>query len=228
MGKKIFISYKYADNQVEHLGDDDNTTTVRDYVTDFEKRIDSSDHIYKGEHDEEDLSHLEDDTIWEKLKDKIYDSTVTVVFISPGMRDTSKRDRDQWIPWEISYSLKETSRKNKNGDSITSKSNAMLAVVLPDKEGKYSYYLDANNCCTAGCITHYTGKLFSILKNNKFNYTKKKKYDCDKDKDVWQGACSYIEAVKWCDFKNNINFYIDKAIARQANINDYDIQKDVE
>ena len=68
MGKKIFVSYKYADDQVEHLGCDDSTTTVRDYVTDFENRIDSSNHIYKGEHDEEDLSQLEDDTIWEKLK----------------------------------------------------------------------------------------------------------------------------------------------------------------
>jgi hypothetical protein len=228
MGKKIFVSYKYADDQVEHLGDDDSTTTVRDYVTALEDSIDSSDHIYKGEHDDEDLSQLEDDTIWEKLKDKIYDSTVTVVFISPGMRDTSKKDRDQWIPWEISYSLKETSRKNKNGDPITSKSNAMLAVVLPDTEGKYSYYLNENNCCAVRCITHYTGKLFSILKNNKFNYTKKKKYACDKDKEIWQGTCSYIEAVKWCDFKKNINFYIDKAIDRQANIDDYDIQKDVE
>lgn len=228
MGKKIFVSYKYADDQVEHLGNDDSTTTVRDYVTALEDSIDSSDHIYKGEHDDEDLSQLEDDTIWEKLKDKIYDSTVTVVFISPGMRDTSKKDRDQWIPWEISYSLKETSRKNKNGDPITSKSNAMLAVVLPDTEGKYSYYLNENNCCTVRCITHYTGKLFSILKNNKFNYTKKKKYACDKDKEIWQGTCSYIEAVKWCDFKKNINFYIDKAIDRQANIDDYDIPKDVE
>lgn len=228
MGKKIFVSYKYADDQVEHLGDDDSTTTVRDYVTALEDSIDSSDHIYKGEHDDEDLSQLEDDTIWEKLKDKIYDSTVTVVFISPGMRDTSKKDRDQWIPWEISYSLKETSRKNKNGDPITSKSNAMLAVVLPDTEGKYSYYLNENNCCAVRCITHYTGKLFSILKNNKFNYTKKKKYACDKDKEIWQGTCSYIEAVKWCDFKKNINFYIDKAIDRQDNIDDYDIQKDVE
>ena len=228
MGKKIFVSYKYADDQVEHLGNDDSTATVRDYVTALEDSIDSSDHIYKGEHDDEDLSQLEDDTIWEKLKDKIYDSTVTVVFISPGMRDTSKKDRDQWIPWEISYSLKETSRKNKNGDPITSKSNAMLAVVLPDTEGKYSYYLNENNCCTVRCITHYTGKLFSILKNNKFNYTKKKKYACDKDKEIWQGTCSYIEAVKWCDFKKNINFYIDKAIDRQANIDDYDIPKDVE
>lgn len=244
MGKKIFVSYKYADDRVEHLGSNDSTTTVRDYVTDFENRIDSSDHIYKGEHDDEDLSQLEDDTIWEKLKYKIYDSTVTVVFISPGMKEDSK-DRDQWIPWEISYSLKETSRKketskketsreketsseNKNGNAVTSKSNAMLAVVLPDKEGKYSYYLEEHGCCNAKCTTHHTGKLFSILKNNKFNYKKKKKYNCEQDKEIWQGTCSYIEAVKWCDFINDIDFYINKAIDRQDNIDDYDIQKDVE
>ena len=232
MGKKIFVSYKYADDQVEHFGYDDSTTTVRDYVTDFENRIDSSNHIYKGEHDEEDLSQLEDDTIWEKLKDKIYDSTVTVVFISPGMKENSK-DRNQWIPWEISYSLKETSRKtkkkkNKNGKAVTSKSNAMLAVVLPDKGGKYSYYLEEHDCCNAKCITHHTGKLFTILKNNKFNYKKKKKYNCEQDKEIWQGTCSYIEAVKWCDFINDIDFYINKAIDRQADIDDYDIHKDVE
>lgn len=227
MGKKIFVSYKYADDQVEHLGCEDSTTTVRDYVTDLENRIDSSDHIYKGEHDDEDLSQLEDDTIWEKLKDKIYDSTVTVVFISPGMKENSK-DRDQWIPWEISYSLKETSRKNKNGDAVTSKSNAMLAVVLPDKEGEYSYYLEELDCCNAKCIIHHTGKLFSILKNNKFNYKKKKKYNCEQNKEIWQGTCSYIEAVKWCDFIENIDYYIDKAIDRQKDIDDYDIQKEVE
>lgn len=227
LGKKIFVSYKYADDQVKHLGSDDSTTTVRDYVTDLEGRIDSSNHIYKGEHDDEDLSQLEDDTIWEKLKDKIYDSTVTLVFISPGMKENSK-DRNQWIPWEISYSLKETSRKNKNGDAVTSKSNAMLAIVLPDKEGEYSYYLEEHNCCNSKCITHHTEKLFSILKNNKFNYKKKKKYNCEKDKEIWQGPCSYIEAVKWCDFINDIDSYINKAIDRQDNIDDYDIQKNVE
>ena len=50
------------------------------------------------------------------------------------MRETWKKDRDQWIPWEVSYSLKETSRKNKNGDSVTSHSNAMLAVVIRMKK----------------------------------------------------------------------------------------------
>ena len=134
MGKKIFVSYKFADDRVENLSSDQNST-VRDYIDMFEEQVDSSDDIYKGESNDEDLSNLSDDTIWEKLKERIYDSSVTIVFISPGMKENNKLDRDQWIPWEVSYSLKETSRKNKKGGSVTSHSNAMLAVVLPDENG---------------------------------------------------------------------------------------------
>lgn len=162
MGKKIFVSYKYGDDQVENLSYYENST-VRDYVTKFEDILDSSDNIYKGESDGEDLSVLSDDTIWEKLKDRIYDSSVTVVFISPGMKENWKLERDQWIPWEVSYSLKEVSRKNKNGQAVTSRSNAMLAVVLPDSNDSYSYYLESKNCCGSGCTTHHTDKLFSII-----------------------------------------------------------------
>lgn len=107
-------------------------STVRDYVTKFEEILDPSDNIYKGESEGEDLSSLSEETIWKKLKDRIYDSSVTVVFISPEMKESWKAEKDQWIPWEISYSLKEVSRKNKNGDAVTSRSNAMVAVVLPD------------------------------------------------------------------------------------------------
>ena len=42
------------------------------------------------------------------------------------MKESLKKERDQWIPWEVSYSLKEVSRKNKNGYAVTSKTNAML------------------------------------------------------------------------------------------------------
>lgn len=141
MGRKIFVSYKYADNRVQNLRNAINST-VRDYVDEFISKVNSTDDIYKGEHDGEDLSNLDDNTIWEKLKDKIYDSSITILFISPGMKESCKEDRDQWIPWEISYSLKETSRRDKNGNSVTSHTNAMVAVVLPDENGSYSYYLE--------------------------------------------------------------------------------------
>lgn len=53
MGRKIFISYKYADSDVYHItGEEWETNTVRDYVDEIEKNVDSSDHIYKGESEE--------------------------------------------------------------------------------------------------------------------------------------------------------------------------------
>lgn len=226
MGRKIFVSYKYADDQVENLPSQVNST-VRDYVTLFEDLIDSSDHIYKGESDGEDLSIWDDDTIWQKLRDRIYDSSITIVFISPGMRESRKKDRDQWIPWEISYSLKETSRKNKNGDSITSKTNAMIAVVLPDITGSYSYYLESKTCCNNHCTMHHTEKLFQILKENKFNRKSASHIICSNGKKIWDCDCSYIAAVKWNVFKNNYDEYISSAYERQKNIDDYDIVKTI-
>jgi hypothetical protein len=226
-GKKIFVSYKYADDQVENLNSDENST-VRDYVDEFEKKMDSSDDIYKGENDGEDLSELEDDTIWEELKDRIYDSSVTIVFISPGMKESEKKDRDQWIPWEVSYSLKETSRKNKNGDPVTSHTNAMLAVVLPDEDGSYDYYLERKTCCADGCTTHHTDKLFEILKKNKFNRIKNgSKKICESSSIIWTGTCSYIEAVKWSAFIKDYHKYVDKAVERQDKLDEYNIRKEV-
>ena len=46
MGKKIFVSYKYADNHVKNLSVSEDST-VRDYVTKFEEILDPSDNIYK-------------------------------------------------------------------------------------------------------------------------------------------------------------------------------------
>lgn len=67
MGKKIFVSYKFADNQVENLSIYENST-VRDYVTKFEEILDPSDNIYKGESDGEDLSNLSEATNLGKIK----------------------------------------------------------------------------------------------------------------------------------------------------------------
>lgn len=228
MGHKIFVSYKYKDDDVYNLNYFENST-VRNYVDKFEEKLDNTNHIYKGEENDEDLSAYTDDTIWEKLKDRIYDSTLTVVFISPNMKVNNKKDRDQWIPWEISYSLKETSRKTENGDIRTSKTNAMIAVVLPDSNNSYAYYLEDRNCCSSFCKTHHTDKLFKILRENKFNLKNATKMDCSNisDEKIWVGDCSYIKAVRWNDFIDNIDFYINEAYDRLDNIENYNISKEV-
>nr|WP_302703376.1 TIR domain-containing protein [uncultured Clostridium sp.] len=141
MGRKIFVSYKYWDSDVYVVP---NITVgvpkVRDYVSWLEKKFtERSDHIYKGEHDDEDLSFKSEDYIWSSLKDKIYDSSITIVLISPNMKEKYKWERSQWIPWEISHSLRETTRSN-----FKRHSNAVLAVILPDKYNNYDYYDSLN------------------------------------------------------------------------------------
>lgn len=135
MARKVFVSYKYADNDVYPLDGSFYGTTVRTYVDKFERRVENNGVcIYKGEKDGDDLSYLTEDTIWSKLKERIYDSSVTIVFISPNMRETYKPDKEQWIPWEIAFSLREQRRSD-----YTSRSNALLFVVLPDRNGGYRY-----------------------------------------------------------------------------------------
>lgn len=229
MGHKIFVSYKYADSDVKQLTNSWYHDTVRTYVDKLEEYISEvSEHIYKGETDGEDLSGLSDDTIWGKLKDRIYDSTLTIVMISKGMRQTYLPDREQWIPWEISYSLKEVSRKNISGNMVTSSSNALLAIILPDTYGSYEYFTFRKTCCSNPCRSYKTNFLFEIMRKNMFNIKRPNKKDCNDGSTVYYGDSSYMTTVKWEDFIKNPESYIDKAYDIQSKIEQYDVCKELD
>jgi hypothetical protein len=67
MGRKVFVSYKYSDCQVEDLNLFEEiitpggqelqkiTTTARHYVDRIAGLLKEEDHIYKGEYDDEDI-----------------------------------------------------------------------------------------------------------------------------------------------------------------------------
>ena len=227
MGHKIFVSYKYYDYNVKKITNIPwKKDTARDYVDQLQLYFENTDDIYKGEYDGEDLSHLEDDAIWEKLKNRIYDTTLTIVLISPNMKN-NQSEREQWIPWEISYSLKEVSRKNKSGNLVTSSSNAILAIVLPDYYGSYTYFVKNNSCCSSSCRTLKTNILFTILKKNMFNIKKPTISHCNNDEEIYHGESSYIYSVKWDDFVNNPKDYIEKAYHIQNSIEKYDVYKEI-
>lgn len=233
MGYKIFVSYKYKDNSVYPLSSSrsgfpfpyGNPTTVRDYVDKLETYFDHTSNIYKGESDNEDLSNYSDDAIWEKLKDRIFDSSVTIVMISPGMREPHRSERSQWIPWEISYSLRETTR----GDR-TSHSNAILAVVLPDYLHQYNYFTDPHTYQHPDGQLNEGDPVFPIIrknmKNNRWDHSSNSLFKGFYS--ISPSDSSYIPSVTWDDFIQRPMAYIECAIKRKENIFRYNICTDVE
>lgn len=212
MARKIFVSYKYSDSYVQDLNIYEDSflgklkikTKARHYVDELSNLLDDDDHIYKGENDDESMEDLTDSSIRSKLGDKIFDSSVTIVLVSKGMKEALIPERDQWIPWEISYSLKNQTRLGK-----TSKTNGVLAVVLPDELGSYDYYITRDSECN--CRTLNTSFLFQIIRDNIFNVKAPKRRICNR---IWvyNGKSSYIQSVKWGDFISNPTMFIDKSI----------------
>lgn len=221
MARKIFVSYKHSDSGVKPLRQF-GITTARDYVDSLE-RLFGDDHIYKGERDNEDLGAFKDETIESHLRDKIFDSSVTIVLISKNMKETGTNENNQWIPWEISYSLREKTREDR-----TSVTNTMLAVVLPDEYGRYEYFVESLGCPHCYGTKWKAEILFSILGKNMFNRSRPKTTICV------NGGCgvlhtggdhSYIHPVKWDHFVADVNGYIDHATRINENIDDYEILK---
>ena len=97
MAHKTFISYKYSESRglrdriIEALGKDAT--------------------YYKGENvDSKDMSDDKRETIKANLSNMMYDTSVTIVILSPNMRES------EWIGWEISYCLKKIKRGKKRSN----------------------------------------------------------------------------------------------------------------
>mgnify|MGYP003289218160 CR=1 FL=1 len=233
MGYKIFVSYKHEDDSVYPLQNSlslyslFNKSTARDYVDKLESYFDYTNNIYKGERNGEDLSNFKDETIASHLRDKIYDSSVTIVLISPNMREP-KSENDQWIPWEIAYSL-----RNKTRGDRTSHPNAILAVILPDRNYQYEYFRQPFS------YQRYDGQwcsgrdtVFSIIRNNMNNRNDNWIYGNSffLGKGIYPISTnneSYIPSVTWDDFIKQPMRYIEIAINRKDNIYNYNIYKEI-
>lgn len=225
---KVFISYKYMDTNVfpfDYLRPVDinglNFITPRSYLNKLEEILDDY-AMAKWEPDGEDLSDFTDETIASKLRDMIYDSSITIVLISKGMNDGSW-ERNQWIPWEVSYSLKEMTRHGR-----TSKSNGMVAVVLPDEYGSYDYCIEKNPCCNT--LKFSDSFCFQIIGKNFFNKKNAEKFICPDCGGVhYRGFDNhYFAYAKWEDFIKTPKEYLVIATSHRDHISDYNICKTVD
>lgn len=192
MSHKTFISYKYSEAKnlrnsiIDALGDD---------------AI-----YYQGETSTSpDLSDTSTENIKKNLTDMMYDTSVTIVIISPNMKNSN------WIDWEIEYSLKNITRNGR-----TSHTNGVVGVIMK-YNGGYSW-LKTTSTKGDGCTSssYDESKVYPIINNNRFNQNPKK-YSCNACKTVDALTGSYIAYVEEETFLSDPQKYIDNAYDKSEN-----------
>lgn len=201
MAHKTFISYKYSDAK-----------GLRDRII---ESLGSDATYYRGEDGySDDLSSLKAETIKGRLKDMLFDTTVTIVIVSPEMLQSN------WIDWEIEYSLREYER---NG--TTSHTNGVVGVVMNDWTGGTGWIkTNHNNADGYSSVSYNESKLFNIINKNRFNQAPKK-YACESCRTVNSLNGSYIALVGQDDFLADPTRYIENAYDKSQKLWNYDLWK---
>lgn len=201
MARKTFISYKYSEAQ-----------GLRDRII---RALGSDATYYRGETSESpDLTDTSTENIKRVLRDMMYDTSVTIVILSPNMKDS------KWIDWEIEYCLKEIPRKNR-----VSHTNGIVGVVMK-VNGGYDWFIRPSINCHGNYVEYYNSSLlYPIIYRNHFNSNPPKRHcnECNTYNWLWG---SYIEYVKEDDFLVDPGKYIENAYQKSENdAAGYDLQK---
>lgn len=192
MAHKTFISYKYSE-----------ATDLRDRI--IEAMGDDAIY-YNGEtSDSPDMSNETNQRIQEYLKECMYPTSVTIVIISPHMKES------HWIDWEIAYCLKKITRQGR-----TSHRNGLVGVIMKVNNSydwfKY-HHTNADGCSVSN---YHTEKVYDIINDNRYNQDPKV-YTCNTCKCVNALTGSYIAFVEEDDFLADIDKYINNAYNKSEN-----------
>ena len=192
MSHKTFISYKWSEAQ-----------KLRDNII---AALGKDATYYKGETSESpDLTDTSTENIKKNLRNMMYDTSVTIVIISPNMK------KSKWIDWEIEYCLKNINRKDR-----TSHTNGVVGIIMKHK-GNYSWFKTTiENADGCNSSSYREELVYDIINNNRFNQNPKK-YSCNICKTVDSLTGSYIAYVEEETFLSNPSKYINNAYDKSEN-----------
>ncbi len=200
MARKTFVSYKYSEAQ-----------DIRDEILDA---LGEDATYYQGEtSDSPDLTDTTTDNIKKNLADMIHGTSVTIVVISPNLKQS------KWIDWEIEYSLKEITRADN-----TSRTNGIVCVIMK-YNGDYRWIVGQNSN-DDGCKprTIDDNMLYKIISGNRYNL-KERKYACERCKTVDILSGSYISLIEEADFLEDPSKYIENAYEKSQEVDTFEISK---
>ena len=194
MARKTFISYKYSDVVAGK------TNNLRDKII---AKLGDDAKFYRGEDGyARDLSSYSATYIKETLKKMIYDTSVTILILSPNMK------LSQWMNWELSYSLYYITRNGR-----PSRANGVVAVVQKQQtygfKSGYEWFKNWNGDWDVS-------KAFEIVRINQNN---KKPYA------PTSFSPNYIDIISEDTFLKDPSKYIEEAYEKSQNIEYYSVYK---
>ncbi|MBQ5557443.1 MAG: TIR domain-containing protein [Aeriscardovia sp.] len=161
---------------------------------------------YQGEtSDSPDLTDTSTENIKKNLRDMMYDTSVTIVILSPHMTNS------KWIDWEIEYCVKNRTRKSR-----TSHTNGVVGVIMKVNGGYSWFEKTGTNCHGTSTVSYEMNKVFDIISSNHFN-SNPEQWHCDKCKTYDRLKDSYISFVEEEEFLDDPQRYINNAYDKSEN-----------
>jgi hypothetical protein len=185
MAHRVFISFKTEDKSYKNYIQ--NNLGVDMIDKSLNEAIDSEDEDY----------------IVRKIReDYLSDSTVTIFLIGAHSSETEGEEEQKYIKRELQASLYNGKSNSRNG---------ILGIVLPHMYDKI--YTGSSYCSKCGgnhtLVSINDG---SVIKEFSCNYYVK---PLPEGKCAWHNEDRYCVLVKWDDFKNNAESYIDLAFDKR-------------
>lgn len=162
---------------------------------------------------------MSEDTIQEYLYDKLKDTSVTIVILTPDAVSYRKNwlgNYDDWLYDELRYSLEDRNNNRTNG---------VVAVYTDNAKDKL--FSESSHSCSQ-CQETQMCKLLkdfdNLVRKNMVNI--KNKYKKNPCANLYDDKYdSYISLVGFEDFKTNYTEYIDNAKEKRDRLHEFDICK---
>lgn len=149
---------------------------------------------------DEPINSDDEDYIMQMIrKNYLSDSSVTIHLIGTRSAESLGWDEQRFIKRELQASIYNGERNTKSG---------VLGVVVPEVYDLI--YRGSYNCNQCGSSHNYVNLKDTTVREFSYNY-----YIPAESKCSWSEDDRYCVLVKWDDFVNNPNYYIDKAFDKR-------------
>ena len=204
MARRVFVSFRFSDGN-----------RYKNEICDI---FDSSTEVINCSEDE-DRSMMTEETIQKYLYNKLRDTSVTIVLLTPNALNHHRNccgDIDDWMYDEVRYSLE--NREN-------NRTNGLVAVYTPEARDLFlSKSIHHCPVCNETKEVRSVATFNNLVRLNMLNIKDAfKKNPCNNlYDDEWDSYCSL---VSWDEFKRDYAKFIDNAAQKREILERYEICK---